>query len=165
MIREVAQRRMLDIDAPETSGAECWAEKAIADRAIARLQKLMASGYQLQRTGRKDRTSNRRDLVQLMLADGRDAGQVLMAESLARPWPNKRMRWCGRQRKRQVLLPTVEPQRHGRLLNQQRFSVLGTATTPQGAAPANASSFCRALLGLLISSRLPIIALKADDIL
>lgn len=88
--------RMLDIDAPETSGAECSAEKSTGDRATARLRELMASGYRLQRPGRKDRTSDRRDLVHVVLADGRDAGQVLMAEGLAQPWLNRGNRWCGR---------------------------------------------------------------------
>ncbi|MFN7092478.1 MAG: thermonuclease family protein [Allorhizobium sp.] len=87
--------RMLNIDTPETFGAECSAEKSIGNRATARLQELMTTGYQLHRTGRKDRTSDRRDLVHVMLADGRDAGQVLIAEGLAQPWPNRGNRWCG----------------------------------------------------------------------
>jgi hypothetical protein len=34
-------------------------------------------------------------LVRVQLANGRDAGEVLIAEGLAQPWLNKGNRWCG----------------------------------------------------------------------
>ena len=34
--------------------------------------------------------------VRVRLTDGRDAGAVLLAETLAQPWPNKGDVWCGR---------------------------------------------------------------------
>ena len=89
--------RLLDIDTPETFEAECSAEKEMGDRATARLQQLMAEGYTLENSGEKDRTSDRRDLVRLILPDGRDAGQVLISEGLAQPWPNDGYKWCGRR--------------------------------------------------------------------
>ena len=88
--------RLLDVDTPETFEAECSAEKEMGDRATARLQQLMAEGYVLENSGEKDRTSDRRDLVRLILPDGRDAGQVLIREGLAQPWPNEGNKWCGR---------------------------------------------------------------------
>jgi len=56
----------------------------------------MAGGYRIQDGGQKDRTSDRRSLVRIILADGRDAGQVLIRERLAQPWPNRGNIWCGR---------------------------------------------------------------------
>lgn len=44
--------------------------------------------------GEKDRTYERRDLVRVILNDGRDAGDVLVKEGLAQPWPNKGNKWC-----------------------------------------------------------------------
>lgn len=86
--------RLLDIDTPETFEAECDREKQIGKEATRRLQVLMSRGYHLVDSGGKDRTSDRRNLVRIVLADGRDAGTVLVAESLAQPWPNKGNRWC-----------------------------------------------------------------------
>jgi endonuclease YncB( thermonuclease family) len=88
--------RLLDIDTPETSGAECSQERQIGKQATQRLQDLMAGGYRLADSGTKDRTSDRRELVRIILPDGRDAGQVLVREGLAQLWPNKGNTWCGR---------------------------------------------------------------------
>ena len=74
--------RLLDIDAPEIHG-QCEAETLIAGRSAERLAELMAPGYTLQDSGRKDRTSDRRALVRIRLADGRDAGAALVEEGLA----------------------------------------------------------------------------------
>lgn len=88
--------RLLDIDTPETSGAECERERAIGKQATRRLQDLMAGGYRIADGGKKDRTSDRRSLVRIILTDGRDAGEVLVSEGLAQYWPNKGNIWCGR---------------------------------------------------------------------
>ena len=87
--------RLLDIDTPETSQAKCAREHELGDQATRRLQQLMANGYRLKSSGEEDRTSDRRDLVHVVLADGRDAGEVLVQEGLAQPWPNKGNKWCG----------------------------------------------------------------------
>lgn len=90
--------RLLDIDAPETSGAQCDRELALGKQATQRLRQLMAGGYRILDGGKKDRTSDRRSLVRITLPDGRDAGKVLIREGLAQPWPNIGNRWCdGRQ--------------------------------------------------------------------
>jgi len=88
--------RLLDIDAPEISKPECWQEFTLGNRATKRLQQLMAKGYRLADSGKADRTSDKRALVRVILADGRDAGRVLISEGLAQPWPNRGNRWCGR---------------------------------------------------------------------
>lgn len=88
--------RLLDIDAPETFEAECAKEKTLGEKSTDRLRELMAGGYRLENSGEKDRTSDRRDLVRIILPGGRDAGQVLLNEGLAQRWPNKGNRWCGR---------------------------------------------------------------------
>lgn len=87
--------RLLDIDAPELGArdASCRAETAIGKRSRDRLRDLMAPGYQILDSGKRDRS--KRLLVRVQLADGRDAGAVLIAEGLAQPWPNKGNRWCG----------------------------------------------------------------------
>lgn len=87
--------RMLDIDAPETFGAACDRERKIGEAAKNRLIALMDRGYRIDYSGNKDRTSDKRDLVHVILSDGRDAGTVLMNEGLAQRWPNKGNRWCG----------------------------------------------------------------------
>ncbi|WP_185982802.1 thermonuclease family protein [Aureimonas mangrovi] len=79
------------VDAPEISRPECSAERAAGDRATRRLQALMAGGYSMKTTG-TDRYD--RELVVITLADGRDAGEILIAEGLAQSWPNSGNPWC-----------------------------------------------------------------------
>lgn len=85
--------RLLDIDAPEMHGA-CPAESAKARAATDRLVVLMSRGYSIADSGNKDRTSDHRSLVRILLKDGRDAGAVLISEGLAQPWPNVGNIWC-----------------------------------------------------------------------
>lgn len=86
--------RLQHIDTPELSRPQCRQEKQKGEAALHRLSELMAPGYTLQYSGNKDRTSDRRDLVTVRLSDGRDAGQVLIKEGLAQPWPNTGNVWC-----------------------------------------------------------------------
>lgn len=81
------------VDAPEISKPECATEKAAGDRAMRRLQTLMSGGYTMSGEG-MDRYDRR--LVTITLADGRDVGEVLIAEGLAQPWPDEGNVWCGR---------------------------------------------------------------------
>ena len=90
--------RMLDIDTPETFEAACGREKEMGEKAKLRLQSLMSKGYRLVDSGGKDRTSERRALVRVILSDGRDAGKVLVQEKLAQIWPSKGNHWCGGRR-------------------------------------------------------------------
>ncbi|MCQ8781744.1 thermonuclease family protein [Mangrovibrevibacter kandeliae] len=82
------------VDAPELSKPECPAEKRKAIAARDRLRELMGAGYTFIQSGNPDRYG--RMLARIQFADGRDAGDVLMSEGLAQPWPNKGNVWCGR---------------------------------------------------------------------
>lgn len=85
--------RLLNIDAPEVSRPDCEAERALGDKATARLRDLLASGaLTIAPNGRLDKFG--RPLVRLAV-DGRDVGDLLIAEGLAKPWPVKGdPGWC-----------------------------------------------------------------------
>ena len=84
--------RALNVDTPEISQAECAAEKRLGLKARDRLRQLMAGGYRIEWTGGRGRYG--RELANVILSDGRDAGQVLIDERLSQPWPNDGNRWC-----------------------------------------------------------------------
>lgn len=85
--------RLLNIDTPEYAPhAECQAETVIAKRSTNRMRELLRGGYRIQPSGDADR--NGRDLVRIKLADGRDAGAVLLDEGLAVTWPHEPGVWC-----------------------------------------------------------------------
>jgi endonuclease YncB( thermonuclease family) len=85
------------VDAPEMgSRAKCDYERDLALKAKARLKELLLDGVpRIEDSGARDRTQSRRPLVNIYLPDGREAGQVLMSEGLAREWrPKHRIDWC-----------------------------------------------------------------------
>ncbi|WP_350225263.1 thermonuclease family protein [Agrobacterium sp. CFBP2214] len=85
------------VDAPEMgSRAKCDYERDMALKAKARLKELLLAGVpRIEDSGARDRTQSRRPLVNVYLPDGREAGQVLMGEGLAREWrPKHRIDWC-----------------------------------------------------------------------
>ncbi len=85
------------VDAPEMgSRAKCDYERDLAMKAKARLKELLLAGVpRIEDSGARDRTQSRRPLVNVYLPDGREAGQVLMSEGLAREWrPKHRIDWC-----------------------------------------------------------------------
>ncbi|NSY94567.1 thermonuclease family protein [Agrobacterium tumefaciens] len=85
------------VDAPEMgSRAKCRQEGYLALKAKARLKELLLDGVpRIEDSGARDRTQSRRPLVNIYLPDGREAGQVLMSEGLAREWrPKHRIDWC-----------------------------------------------------------------------
>lgn len=85
--------RIADIDAPETHQAKCQFELALGQRATQRLFQMVNRGdVELRRAGRdKDRNGR---LLRTIWVDGRNIGQVLVREGLARPWTGKRKPWC-----------------------------------------------------------------------
>lgn len=87
--------RLLSIDAPELSHPDCPAERKAAIRSRDRLAELMGGGYRIVESGRTDPYG--RALVDITLANGKDAGGQLMNEGLAQPWPNKTNPWCKRR--------------------------------------------------------------------
>lgn len=84
--------RIADIDAPEIDG-RCREERVLALQARARLAQLLRSGaVEMRRSGR-DRDSYGR-LLRIVTVDGRNAGDILVAEGLARAWSGRREPWC-----------------------------------------------------------------------
>ena len=82
--------RLLDIDTPEMQG-RCEYENRLARQARARLVQLMNAGpYRIERDG-TDRYG--RTLARVSV-NGRDVGQVLVREGLARPYGTGRRSWC-----------------------------------------------------------------------
>ena len=84
--------RLADVDTPEITNPGCSSERQQGLAARDRLQDLMSGGYSIDWLGRTDRYS--RQLVNIRLGDGRDAGRVLLGEGLARPFPNSQKAWC-----------------------------------------------------------------------
>ena len=89
-----ARWRLIDIDAPSLGGKTCKAEAARARTARDRLAALMSGGYEIRWKGGFDVRGSR--LVDIQMADGRNAGTVLMHENLAQEWPTTGNIWCGR---------------------------------------------------------------------
>ncbi len=86
--------RIVNIDTPETGPrARCDAERALGDRATRQARALItrATRVELRPTGRIDRYGR---TIAFVLIDGRDLGETLIAEGLARPWRGRREPWC-----------------------------------------------------------------------
>lgn len=86
--------RIVNIDTPETGPrARCDAERALGNRAteLARALITRAQNLELRLTGRMDRYGR---TIAFVLIDGRDLGETLIAEGLARPWRGRREPWC-----------------------------------------------------------------------
>lgn len=82
--------RIENIDAPELGG-KCPQEATLALKARDRLTVLLRPGFTLQRTG-KDRWN--RTLAVVRDHRGRNVGDILILEKLARPWAGRRQPWC-----------------------------------------------------------------------
>jgi endonuclease YncB( thermonuclease family) len=86
--------RLENIDTPETGPrARCSAERELGDRATARARAFISSAQSLdvRRTGRIDRYDR---IIAFVRIDGRDLGELMIAEGLARPWRGRREPWC-----------------------------------------------------------------------
>lgn len=87
--------RLKDFDTPEPQTQICGgdAEVALAHRASARLLELLNHNeWTIERFG-YDSTSSRRTLATIRIG-GQDVGDILIAEGLARRWPDGREFWC-----------------------------------------------------------------------
>jgi len=86
--------RMEGYDTPEPYTDICGgrAEVALAHRASARLRELLNANAFTVSTGGLDNTG-RRTLATIRIG-GRDVGDILFAEGLARKWPNGHEFWC-----------------------------------------------------------------------
>lgn len=86
--------RLENIDTPETGPrARCVAERELGNRATAAARSLIvnASELEVSRTGRTDRYNR---TIAFIAIDGRDLGEQMIAEGLARPWRGRREAWC-----------------------------------------------------------------------
>lgn len=87
--------RLLDVDAPEIADATCSKELDLAHRSRDRLIALMRDGYSIRWSGKGDGRGKRaRQLVDVVLSDGRNVAAILIHEGLAQPWPNRGNVWC-----------------------------------------------------------------------
>jgi len=85
--------RLVNIDTPETgSHARCQAERDLGNRATQQARALVNNGeVELRPTGRIDRYGR---TIAFVVIDGRDLGETLIADGLARPWRGRREPWC-----------------------------------------------------------------------
>lgn len=86
--------RLENIDTPETGGrAQCAAERQLGARATQQARSLISNAQRLdvRRTGRIDRYQRTIAFVEV---DGRDFGELMIEEGLARPWRGRREPWC-----------------------------------------------------------------------
>ncbi len=85
--------RLANIDAPELHG-RCTAETQMAERAkLAAMIALADAPVRVVPEGRDDRYGR---LIARVAIDGRDLGETLIAQSLARPYSGgARKGWCG----------------------------------------------------------------------
>ncbi|TPK15226.1 thermonuclease family protein [Mesorhizobium sp. B2-5-9] len=89
--------RIANIDAPEIHHFHCDAELRLGLVAKRRMAELLDSGPVAIHPGdpRDGRLKDRygRTLATIDV-DGRDVGEIMVAEGLARPWIGKRQPWC-----------------------------------------------------------------------
>lgn len=85
--------RMRDYDTPEPSTAVCGraAEVSLAKQASARLRDLLNSNPWTVETFGRDRHGR---VLATIRINGTDVGDILIAEGLARRWPDGREWWC-----------------------------------------------------------------------
>ncbi len=83
--------RLTSIDTPELSKPACAHENRKAGAALRRLRTLMSSGYTIDWLGRRGYYG--RQLVNITLSDGRDAGDALLTKDLPNLGPTGAM--CG----------------------------------------------------------------------
>lgn len=86
--------RLMGFDTPETRFAKCDAERELGFAAKERLEELLnASEVKVLESGKRDKYG--RTLAHVT-ADGRDVGDILIEEGLARPYRGERRKsWCG----------------------------------------------------------------------
>lgn len=85
--------RIADIDAPEIDPPRCRREAELGLRAAERLRRILAQGrIELRRAGRDEDEHGRK--LRTVTRDGRDVGDMLIADGLARPYDSGRRPWC-----------------------------------------------------------------------
>lgn len=93
-IRIAVRVRLINVDTPEIHGA-CDAEIDMANRARVRLAELIPVGTTVDLQNIKDDKYLGRIDANVIMADGRDVGDVLIDEKLGRPYRGgRRQPWC-----------------------------------------------------------------------
>lgn len=82
--------RLEGYDTPEINGS-CPGEPALAQKATQRLSELLSIGGTIYYSGDQDRFG--RELANITV-QGKDVGDILISEGLARSWPDGREFWC-----------------------------------------------------------------------
>lgn len=86
--------RIVNIDTPEAGDrARCAAERRLAARATDRARALIQAAAQVE-TEPVGRTDAYGRTIAYVRVDGRDLGEALISERLARPWRGRRQPWC-----------------------------------------------------------------------
>lgn len=86
--------RIENLDAPELGArARCAGEAALAQAARDEVVRMVRAGRRVEaiETGRRDRYD--RNLARIEV-DGRDVGEALIAQGLARPWRGRSSNYC-----------------------------------------------------------------------
>ena len=87
--------RLKDFDTPEPQSSICGGQREVtlAHQASARMLELLNNNeWTIERFG-LDSTRSKRRLATIRI-DGRDVGDILIEERLARAWPNGEEWWC-----------------------------------------------------------------------
>lgn len=86
--------RLINVDTPELNG-KCDSEIKMARRARGRLEKLLPRGTKIELENIKDDKYLGRIDANVIIPDGRDVGDVLIREKLARRYNGgRRQSWC-----------------------------------------------------------------------
>jgi endonuclease YncB( thermonuclease family) len=85
--------RIADIDAPETHDYRCRSELELGERAARDLQALLNSGAVTMTSIDRDRDVYGR-LLRNVSVNGRDVGETLLSEGVARAYAGGRRSWC-----------------------------------------------------------------------
>ena len=102
--------RVIGYDTAEIERAACEGERRLGLIARRRLGQLIGGAQRVALTGSGERDRHRRPLGRLLI-DGRDAGDIMVAEDLARPYNGGRKKgWCSRD-SRDDLVPGPQPAR------------------------------------------------------
>jgi len=83
--------RIANVDAPEVRLAQCESEARLGRLATDRLRGLLIEGTAVVRREGEDRFG--RTLARISV-NGRDVGDLLVNEGLARRWDGRRQPWC-----------------------------------------------------------------------
>lgn len=86
--------RIADIDTPEISEPKCASEKALGERATARLIELINAGpFEMRSWQGRDEDKYGRKL-RVLVRNGLSIGDVMVSEGLAHTWSGRKEPWC-----------------------------------------------------------------------